>query len=165
MLSIDVQGSHFNISVSDLQKDVFVFENQSIKPDIIKTGNNRFNLIWKNQSVELELVKQEGGKFLIKVNGKPVETTLKTRLDLLLESMGLNAAVSTRLTELKAPMPGLILDIKVQAGQTVQKGEPLLVLEAMKMENVIKATGDGTVKEIKVLIGEKVEKNQVLLKF
>jgi biotin carboxyl carrier protein len=62
-------------------------------------------------------------------------------------------------------MPGLILSVAVAEGQEVKKGDPLLILEAMKMENVIKAPADATVKVIKVRKGDSVDKNQVLVLF
>jgi acetyl/propionyl-CoA carboxylase alpha subunit len=66
---------------------------------------------------------------------------------------------------LKAAMPGLVVDVRVQPGDHVSKGETLLILEAMKMENVIKAPGDATVKTVNVSKGKSVEKDQVLLEF
>jgi biotin carboxyl carrier protein len=60
-------------------------------------------------------------------------------------------------------MPGLILEVIATVGQTIQKGDSLLILEAMKMENVIKAAGSGTVKSINVQKGATVEKNQILI--
>jgi biotin carboxyl carrier protein len=62
-------------------------------------------------------------------------------------------------------MPGLILDIYVQEKQQVQKGDVLLILEAMKMENAIKSAADGVIKSIKVSKRQSVEKNQLLLEF
>ena len=62
-------------------------------------------------------------------------------------------------------MPGLILEIKVQPGQEVKKGDPIMILEAMKMENILKSPGDGVVREIKVAVKQNVEKNQVLILF
>jgi len=64
---------------------------------------------------------------------------------------------------LKAAMPGMVLDVKVQAGDTVEKGEPLLVLEAMKMENIIKSPGDAAIKAVHVQNGQSVEKGDNLL--
>ena len=60
-------------------------------------------------------------------------------------------------------MPGLVLKVLVNEGQEFKKGDNLLVLEAMKMENILKAPVDGTVKGIKIKAGDKVEKNEVLL--
>jgi biotin carboxyl carrier protein len=67
--------------------------------------------------------------------------------------------------ELKSPMPGLVLKIEVNPGDVLQKGDPILVLEAMKMENVLKAPADVKVKEVLVKSGQAVEKNAVLVKF
>jgi glutaconyl-CoA/methylmalonyl-CoA decarboxylase subunit gamma len=66
---------------------------------------------------------------------------------------------------LKAPMPGLVLRVQVQPGEQVAAGAPLVVLEAMKMENELKAGASGTVKSVRVAAGEAVEKGQVLVEF
>ncbi|HEY9195548.1 MAG TPA: acetyl-CoA carboxylase biotin carboxyl carrier protein subunit, partial [Mucilaginibacter sp.] len=71
----------------------------------------------------------------------------------------------TKVSEIKAPMPGLVLRIFVAEGDTVQKGDNLFVLEAMKMENIIKAPADVTVRKIKCKAGDKVEKGQILIEF
>ncbi|MBK8298809.1 MAG: hypothetical protein IPK91_16340 [Saprospiraceae bacterium] len=62
-------------------------------------------------------------------------------------------------------MPGVVLEILVAPDATVLKGDPLIVLEAMKMENILRATHDGVVKNIFVLKGDKVEKNKILISF
>jgi biotin carboxyl carrier protein len=62
-------------------------------------------------------------------------------------------------------MPGLIIDLKVKAGDAVKPGDQLLILEAMKMENILKSQGEGTVKTVKVNKGDTVEKGQVLIEF
>jgi len=69
------------------------------------------------------------------------------------------------INKLDAPMPGNILDVLVSKGDKVAKGDPLLILEAMKMENVIKAPTDVTIQKINVLVGDNVEKNQTLIEF
>lgn len=103
--------------------------------------------------------------FILKINGHLHSFTVKDRFDLLLDKMGMSAAQVNKVNEVKAPMPGLIVAIKVAPGQEVKKGDPLLVLEAMKMENILKAPGDGVVKTIKVSLRDNVEKNQVLVLF
>ena len=70
-----------------------------------------------------------------------------------------------KVNELKAPMPGLVLSIMVQPGDSVVKGDGLMVLEAMKMENIIRTPADGIVKSVDVKKSDAVEKNQVLIKF
>jgi biotin carboxyl carrier protein len=72
---------------------------------------------------------------------------------------------SASVSEIKAPMPGLVLNIMVQEGDEVKKGDNLMILEAMKMENSIKSPIDGTVKNLKVATGDKLEKNQVMITF
>ena len=86
-------------------------------------------------------------------------------MDVLLEQMGIDMAAANVVNDLKAPMPGLVLEIPVSVGQEIKKGDQLIILEAMKMENVLKAVGDGVVKSIEVGKGDSVEKNQVLIKF
>ena len=91
--------------------------------------------------------------------------TLQDKFDLLLEKMGMNNANAGNVISIKAPMPGLIIDLKVKDGDAVKHNDPLIVLEAMKMENIIKSPGDGVVKSVKVTKGESVEKNQILIEF
>ena len=62
-------------------------------------------------------------------------------------------------------MPGLIIDLKIKAGDAVKQGDPLLILEAMKMENILKSPGEGVIKNLKVKKGDHVEKGQVLMEF
>jgi biotin carboxyl carrier protein len=90
---------------------------------------------------------------------------LKDRFDQLLEQMGMSAAATTKVNDIKAPMPGLIVGINVQSGDVVKKGDAVLILEAMKMENLIKAAGEGTIRTVRVNKGDRVEKNQILIEF
>ena len=77
----------------------------------------------------------------------------------------MDALASKKVNEVKAPMPGMVLNILVQEGAEVKKGDALLVLEAMKMENIIKSPCDGTVKRVAATKGTAVEKNQLLIQF
>jgi biotin carboxyl carrier protein len=77
----------------------------------------------------------------------------------------MNNTINSQIKEVKAPMPGLIFEIKVQEGDEVKKGDTLVILEAMKMENILKSPGDGIIKEIRIKKGDSVEKNQVLIQF
>ncbi|MDA1182328.1 MAG: acetyl-CoA carboxylase biotin carboxyl carrier protein subunit [Bacteroidetes bacterium] len=86
-------------------------------------------------------------------------------MDELLKTMGLENALQSKISLLKAPMPGLVLDILVVPGQQVELGEKLLILEAMKMENAIKSPTAGVVASIEICKGQAVDKNLVLIRF
>ena len=83
----------------------------------------------------------------------------------LMQLLGIDRSARAMVRELKAPMPGLVLKMLVKEGDTVKKNAPLLVLEAMKMENVIKSAGDAVVKKIHAVERTAVEKGQLLLSF
>jgi biotin carboxyl carrier protein len=102
---------------------------------------------------------------VINVNGNDYEISIKDRNDLLLQQLGIATKASSVIQFIKAPMPGLIINVSVSEGTEVKKGDTLLILEAMKMENVIKSPRDGKVKKINVQLKNAVEKNQVMLEF
>lgn len=74
-----------------------------------------------------------------------------------------SASTGKGITKVKAPMPGLVVKIIAQIGAQVKKGEPLIVVEAMKMENEIAAPSSGKVVDIKVQEKQAVEKNEVMV--
>lgn len=80
-----------------------------------------------------------------------------------MERMGIEDGAGALSRELRAPMPGKVLDILVEEGQAVEEGEAMLVLEAMKMENVLRAGMSGVVSAIGVEKGSAVEKEAVLI--
>jgi biotin carboxyl carrier protein len=101
----------------------------------------------------------------LRINGKLIRVSVKDKMDMLMEQMGLSSNSGKKVNEIKAPMPGLVLRSVVQEGDMVKKGDTLLVLEAMKMENTIKSPGEGEVSKILVRNGQPVEKGQVLITF
>jgi len=101
----------------------------------------------------------------IKVNSNIYTVSAKDQFDLLLDQLGMSNSDTSKVSDLKAPMPGLVLKLFVTEGDTIQKGDNLFILEAMKMENIIKAPADVSIKTIKIKAGDKVEKGQVLMLF
>ena len=79
--------------------------------------------------------------------------------------MGFELGSSKVVNNVKAPMPGLILDIHVEIGQEVKENDSLLILEAMKMENVLTSPRDGIIAAICVEKGDAVDKNKLLIEF
>lgn len=159
-----------------LKNEVFLVEKNGEQTNVngeviginkVKVSENTFHFLVENQSFTLEVVSWDPGskKLLIKLNDLLAEFVVSNEQDLLLEKMGLKQAKSNLLTEVKAPMPGLILDIPVKEGDAVQKGDVLIVLEAMKMENSIKSSQPGIIRKILVNTGQGVDKNQVMIQF
>jgi acetyl/propionyl-CoA carboxylase alpha subunit len=172
MLKVSVQSAGGNQEDShsfELENEAgkWLIDGKSFEGDIAKLSETKYHVIWNHKSYLIEITEQNtAGKTLsLTINGQPYSTILKDRIDLLLEGMGLHAKVTNKINHLKAPMPGLIQSVAVKEGDKVSKGDILLVLVAMKMENVIKAAGDGTVKSMKIIAGQTVEKNQVMLEF
>jgi biotin carboxyl carrier protein len=149
------------------QDDEFIVNGEPFKLDIEKLSEGYFHILHHNKSYRAEVVKADykTKSFLIKINGSIYPVELKDRFDLLLEKMGMNSGASGKVNNIKAPMPGLIIELKVKIGDVVKPGDTLLILEAMKMENIIKSPGEGVVKTVKIKKGESVEKNQVLIEF
>ncbi|MBL4623710.1 MAG: acetyl-CoA carboxylase biotin carboxyl carrier protein subunit [Flavobacteriales bacterium] len=139
----------------------------SFELDIDNENKSRFHIIRNNKTYTADVLKAnyETKTFTIKVNGSKYEIEVKDRMDELLKEMGMEGAAEQKITDIKAPMPGLVLDILVELGQVVSKGEAVLILEAMRMENIIKSPADGTVKSIDINKGNAVEKNEILVNF
>lgn len=135
--------------------------------DIVKLSDNNFHILYQNKSYRAEIVKIEKSSktVSIKINNRLHTVSVKDKFDLLLETMGIDNQASSKLNVIKAPMPGLIIDLKVKVGDQVEAGDSLLILEAMKMENVIKSPGKGKVKTVKAAKGDSVERGQVLIEF
>jgi biotin carboxyl carrier protein len=142
-------------------------DNQPFDWDLVELGEGRYHLLWQGRSYAAEVLEVDAAAKIVrlKLAGQRFELQAKDRFDLLLDKLGMSQAVSNKINEVKAPMPGLIVDIRVTPGQAVQKGDPLLVLEAMKMENILKSPGDGVVSAVKVGMRDNVTKGQVLIQF
>lgn len=133
--------------------------------DLQKINDSKLHVLDGNKSFDVELLEADfqQKKMTVEVNGEKFEMAISDEYDQLVAKMGLGAASGQKLKNIKAPMPGLVLDILVEAGQVIQKGEQLLILEAMKMENVLKAQGEGVVKSIEITKGQAVEKGQIMI--
>jgi biotin carboxyl carrier protein len=139
----------------------------SFEADILKVREDVYSIIKDGRSYEVELVKHipEDKKLVVKVNNTSYTLDIKDKYDDLLHSLGLDNLATKKVNDIKAPMPGMVLNILVSEGQEVKKGDALIVLEAMKMENILKSPTDGVIKKIAINKGVAVEKNQLLIQF
>ena len=148
-----------------LENDQLVIDENLWNGDLLKVGENLYHLIKDSRSYLVELLAAEKKSVQLKINGTIFEVAIQDRHDQLLEKLGMQQTKDSGSKDVRAPMPGMILEVLVEKGQTVAKGDKLLILEAMKMENIIKSDGDGVIQEVPVEKGMNVEKNQVLIQF
>lgn len=136
-----------------------------LKWDIQALPNNSFSIIANNKSyvAYLEGIDRARKTMDLRIENNIYNVKIQEPIDLLLAKMGLDISKTQKVEPIKAPMPGLVLKVIVSEGQSIKKGEPVLILEAMKMENVFKASADATVKAIKINEGQAVEKGEVLI--
>ena len=127
-------------------------------------GSYRVNVSGKNYTVSA-VERPENGKMVVRISGVEREVEILDERALLLDRMGMSAADSAADLELCAPMPGKVLSVLVKPGDTVQQGDSLIVLEAMKMENVIKSAVSAKVEEVLANADSAVEKGELLVKF
>ncbi len=159
---IFVNGKEYEVTIDN---NSFLLNGKPGDPDIVKVGENEFSVILDHQSYTVEVVEMNRAekKFSIKVNSNEYELELKDQFDLLLQQMGMTKRSAQTAGSLKAPMPGKVLRVDVKEGQQLKKGDSVLILEAMKMENAIKSAGDGKIKTVHVKAGDAVEKGEVMV--
>ncbi len=135
--------------------------------DAIMTSDSQYHVLKDNRSFKVEII--EGNfdrkRYKVKVNNNTYNIQINNKLDLLIKQMGFEAGSSRFINEIKAPMPGLVLDIPIKIGDQVNENDILLILEAMKMENALSSPRAGIIKSIVVEKGQAVDKGQLLIEF
>jgi len=167
MYQIKINESIFEIEPDD---ELFSFVKLNGKPidlDIEEFSNGTYSVIKEKKTYNVQVLKSNYKEktFVIKVNGTRYIVNAKDQYDIILKNLGLSAASETSVKALTAPMPGKVLELLIKPGSSIKKNDPLIILEAMKMENILKASSDGIIESIKVKIGDSVEKNEVLISF
>jgi biotin carboxyl carrier protein len=137
------------------------------QPDLVKTGPGQYSLVLNGRSHRVLVLKEdkENKTVRMRIGASTYTVQLEDEQAHLIHELGLDKSASAAVKEIKAPMPGLVLKLLVKEGDTVKKNDPVLILEAMKMENVIKSPGEGTVKKIHTQEKTAVEKGQLLVGF
>jgi acetyl/propionyl-CoA carboxylase alpha subunit len=162
---VKVSGKEFLVEFGDEDKMGGGLNGEAFGWDVSRLSDKLYHVIKDHRSYEVEVCEAIDGKRQLKVNGTLYETETIDHFDALLKKLGMEKGKAGKVNELKAPMPGLVLSIDVKPGDVLKKGDRVLVLEAMKMENVIKAPADVTVASVEVEKGKTVDKNAVMVRF
>ncbi|AWM14444.1 acetyl-CoA carboxylase biotin carboxyl carrier protein subunit [Flavobacterium sp. NRK F10] len=159
-------SNHYKLNVNN----TFQFEADQEKVshlDAISVEGNKYHVLKNHTPFQVEMVSADfiRKNYTVKVNNNTYTVKIGDELDALIKEMGFEIGKSKQINAIKAPMPGLILEISVEVGQEVKENDQLLILEAMKMENSIASPRDGVIKSITVQKGNAVEKGQLLIEF
>ena len=151
----------------DQDKEQTTVDGKPVTYDIKQTDAFTYHIIYnhKNFVVTIHNADAENKEMEIDVNGRMYTVKIKNERDLLISKMGMSSRAAKKVSVLKAPMPGLITDIKVKEGEHVITGQPLVILKAMKMENVLRSPGELTISKVLVERDQKVEKDSAILQF
>ncbi len=153
---LDVNAGQYTFQLTDV--DNITLNDSDVNNQIILDNN-------KSKLVSVKEVNHELKRYQIQIDGRTYQVQISDAVDQQILKMNLKSKKSNQLKELRAPMPGLVRQVNVQVGDQVDSGDALFILEAMKMENVLKSPVNGIVSDLFVKPGESVEKNQILLSF
>lgn len=155
--------SEFTVHIDDASFELNRIAIEAL--DLHRISSNHFHVLQNNQAFDVEVLEMNvlTKKATISVNGNRYDLKIDDAYDSMVEKMGLLANTAQKMSSIKAPMPGLIIDVMVEPGDEIEEGTPLLVLSAMKMENVILAEGEGVVKSVEVKKDDAVDKGQLII--
>lgn len=163
MLQLSINNR--NTFSAGLENDTWTINGSTADLDIQQQPNGLISILYngKSYTAMVEKTDAKNKELGLRINGQYYTVAVKEPIDQLLSSMGMDLKAMQKAEPVKAPMPGMILKVLVEPGQQINKGDGLLILEAMKMENVLKAGSSATVKAIKVTERTAVEKGAVLI--
>jgi biotin carboxyl carrier protein len=164
MNTVKVNNHEFELAEDNSQ---LFFKGQEIIIDAQQIDEEYFHVLYNNKSFKVELIENDTAvkTLRFRINSNKYLVTLTDEYDKLLHKLGFDKALTQKISDIKAPMPGLVLNVLAKEGDEIIKGDNLIILEAMKMENIIKSPIDGTIKNIKIQQGDKLEKNQIMIIF
>ena len=159
-------SDNYKVKVND-SLSFYINKDSISQLDAVPTEANHLHILHQNRPYKAEIVSADFNQkhYTVKVNNNTYTVAIANDLDQLIKDLGFEVGLTKQVNAIKAPMPGLILEINVEVGQTVKENDPLLILEAMKMENSFLSPRDGVIKSIAVSKGDAVDKGQLLIEF
>ncbi len=163
MLQLTINDKNTFSIVQDDGK--YIIDETSVDWDAAWQPNGLVSILYNGKSYTaiIEKTDRKAKEVSLRINGQLYKINIQEPIDLLLSNMGMDLRSMQKVEPVKAPMPGMILKVLVSPGQQINKGDALVILEAMKMENILKASAAATVKAIKVTEKTAVEKGAVLI--
>lgn len=154
-------GKRFKIYLPKESKPVI----DGVEHDInfIEHQDFQYSFEWNNKRYNCELVSRDQNKTIIKVNGVEYKFSLESIFSYIRHGMIDKDDKSNNENNIVSPMPGKIVDIFLSEGDLVNIGEPILTLEAMKMQNEITASCNGVIRKIHVVQGQSIMKDELLV--
>lgn len=122
-----------------------------------------YSMLIENASHEIFAQYQQHGEWIVLIDGDRHEVRVEDERAQRLREFGAGPVGPAGDVSISAPMPGLVVQIAVEEGTEVKEHQPVVILEAMKMENELRAPTDGVVKSVRVEAGDAVDQNQVLV--
>ena len=151
------------LSINQKSEDTVEVDGRLYDSKITKLSDHTYKLKLENKIFHVTANKIANGNYAFLIDGHYFETNVRTKLEEEITKMLNNSAMQNGAADVKSPMPGLILKVHKKHGDKVNIGDPLFLLEAMKMENEIKSNTEGYISNINIKKGDSVEKNQILM--
>ncbi len=164
MAKVKVNGHEHLIEVNDGKVTV---NGKEVQSDLHKIDKENYHLIYNGKSITVKVnnIDLQHQVISLEINGKEFKSHLVRTIEETIDRIAHSGKLASGHQKIISPMPGLIQKIQCTEGQAIMKGEVLVVLNAMKMENIIKAPEDGEIVKILIKEGEQVEKGKVLIQF
>ena len=159
LYTVTIENRIYKVNISG---DRCTVNGEAVDAKVMPLNRNGLQLLHRGrQAYELFLSNQEADTYqMLMLGGKRIITQITSRV-----KKHLKAGEDNQTGSLAAPMHGLIVDVPVHAGDTVEKGQILVVLESMKMQMQLRSTRSGKVARVTVQSGSQVEKGAVLIQF
>lgn len=138
-------------------------EGERVNASLLQVGPlGLYSLLLDNQSLELAVEETQQG-YRVSLGSRTFDVKVTDERQLKLAGRRGDLETTGGEVQVKAPIPGLVVRVLVRAGDAIKAGQPIVILEAMKMENELRAVREGVIGDVKVKAGERVEQGAVLL--
>jgi len=160
-----IGGKEYKVEVNKVKGDLYeikINDEKVFYVDARRHGCCVYSLLRENESFEVDVDEKTNGGYSVLVRGEHFNVDIMDEAKKKLLGI-LGGAAGVALGEVSTAMPGKVVKVLVNEGDEVKEGDPLVIVEAMKMENEFKSPIDGVIKSIKVKEGDVVETNAVLI--